>query len=420
MTRQLLIAGGGIGGLAAALACAQAPVLPDHAPISARVFERSAQFEALGAGIQLGPNATRRLRAWGLGDALMAYAAVPNNLVIRSAGTGRELARMTLAGRMDTRYGAPYLCLHRADLQALLLTALQGCANVEIVPNAAVSAFNAVPGGVQASLDAASAAFVAGCLSRSGQALIAADGIWSSLRQQTLADGLAVPTGHLAWRAMPEQLGLPAALRSNDITVWLGPRFHAVSYPVRQAALLNLVVITHASAWPGSAALTGDGSRQPWSHLAPAAALLASVPPLCAALQALLHAAPEWRAWLLAERAPISGPNAMHDTRWAAGRVALLGDSAHPMRPYLAQGAAMAIEDAFELAAQLGPVKAAQWPQALAAYAQARWQRNAAVQARAVRNGQIFHATGWLRAGRDAALRVLGARLLDQAWLYGY
>jgi salicylate hydroxylase len=420
MTRQLLIAGGGIGGLAAALACSQVQAQPGNDPIATQVFERSAQFEAIGAGIQLGPNATRRLQAWGLGDALAASAAVPDSLVIRSAGTGRELARMALAGRMDTRYGAPYLCLHRADLQALLLTALQCRASVEIVPNAAVSGFEVVLGGVQASVDASCAASTAGGLRYAGQALIAADGIWSSLRQQTLADGLAEPTGHMAWRALPEQRALPAALRSNDVTVWLGCRFHAVSYPVRQRALLNIVVITQASVWNGSAAVAGEGPRQQWSHPAPAAALLATAAPLYAGLQDLLHAAADWRIWLLAERRPLSGPQAMQDARWAGGRVALLGDAAHPMRPYLAQGAAMAIEDAYALAAQLGPATAAQWPGALAAYALSRWQRNARVQARAVRNGQLFHAAGLLRAGRDAALQVMGARLLDQPWLYRY
>lgn len=410
---RLLIAGGGIGGLAAALACSQAGARSHGLQIE--LLERTPQFEDAGAGIQLGPNATRRLQAWGLGAALAQYGAFPAALVVRDGEKGGELARLPLGDAIAKQYGAPYACLHRSDLHSLLLDAALQAQAVDCLRDAVVTAWQAVQGGVEVQLVQYGQTAV-----RAGQALVGADGLWSAVRGQCLGDGLAQPTGHLAWRAMVQQARLPLALRSQDISVWLGPQWHGVAYPVRGGDWLNLVVITHASAGANPSAPQAESAPHRWSQDAAAADLLAALPPLPADLHTLLLAMPQWRQWVLCERAPLCGPQGMHDARWAGGRVALLGDAAHPMRPYLAQGAGMAIEDAFELAAQLQPTAAAQWPQALAAYAQARWQRNARVQARATRNGRVFHATGWQRAGRDAALRLLGARLLGQPWLYGY
>jgi salicylate hydroxylase len=191
------------------------------------------------------------------------------------------------------------------------------------------------------------------------------------------------------------------------VTVWLGPRLHVVAYPVRAGELLNVVAVVQGGA---------PGSAQDWDQAGAESELLAAMGPLCAPLRDLVGAMPEWRLWVLQDRPPLAGADEMVN-----GRIALLGDAAHPMRPYLAQGAGMAIEDAAELGRCLAGAKdgAGTVVDALRTYAANRWARCARVQARAERNGRIFHATGLMRWGRDLSLRMLGDRLLDQPWLYG-
>jgi salicylate hydroxylase len=196
-------------------------------------------------------------------------------------------------------------------------------------------------------------------------------------------------------------------LRSQEITAWLGPRLHVVQYPVRSGEWLNVVVIVQGKV---------QGDLQDWDHRSNAEDLQKTLVSACAPLQALTEAIPEWRLWALCDRQPM-GSAAEH----AQGRVCLIGDAAHPMRPYLAQGAGMAIEDAAELGQSLSRVKdgAAEVVQALSQFAQRRWQRNARVQARAIRNGDIFHLSGPAAWARDASMKLLGERLLDVPWLYG-
>ncbi|MDD2926424.1 FAD-dependent monooxygenase, partial [Rhodoferax sp.] len=246
-----------------------------------------------------------------------------------------------------------------------------------------------------------------------GDLLVAADGGWSTLRQQLLHDGTPQPTGHLAYRAMVTQSELPAALRSQQVTAWLGPRMHVVQYPVRGGEWLNVVAIVHGQ-------VQGDMSH--WDHSANAQDLQRAMATACTPLQDVIRAIDHWRLWPLSIRPPMRSAREQ-----AQGRVAFLGDAAHPMVPYLAQGAAMAIEDAATLAKVLsegglfgrstGP--AVDVPALLRRYAELRWQRNAQVQARAIRNGKIFHAIGPIRWGRNLSMRLLGTRLLDQPWLYG-
>lgn len=391
MSRQLLIAGGGIGALAAALASARAGW-------HVRLYEQASVFSEVGAGLQLGPNATRILQDWGLGDALNHVAAFPDRLSVRSAPTGRELARLDLGSSSQQRYGAPYATLHRADLHAMLLHSVSGRAEVRLNLNTPVTAYTDVLDGVQL-------AFADGhCVE--GDALVGADGLWSAVRRQALDDGVAQPTGHLAYRALVRQSDLPLALRSGQVSVWLGPNLHLVSYPVRAGEWLNMVMFVHGKP---------PADVQEWDHAGLRADVLAALDGHCPALTALVEAVPAWRLWALCDRPPLLGPDQM-----VRGRVALLGDAAHPMRPYLAQGAGMAIEDAAELGRCLASVNRphADVPLTLRRYALNRWQRNARVQARAVRNGQIFHATGPLRLARDLSLKLLGHRLLDMPWLY--
>jgi len=239
-----------------------------------------------------------------------------------------------------------------------------------------------------------------------GDALVGADGLWSVVRPRLEDAGAAPrPTGHTAWRGLVQQDALPPALRSNDVRVWLGRRLHALVYPLRRGEILNVVVLAEAAP---------AGDARDWNQATSLDALQQATGACCTALQDYLSAVPTWRAWTLHDRAPLGGPAQM-----AHERIALVGDAAHPMLPYLAQGAGMAIEDAVALAEALRGTDAQAVPAALRRFADARWRRNAQVQARARRNATVFHAAGPLRIARDLAMRTLGARLLDQPWLYG-
>lgn len=396
MQKQVLIAGGGIGGLAAALGSARAGW-------EVRLFERASAFTEIGAGVQIGPNVVRRLQAWGLQGALQAVAAFPGRLRVRSALTGAELAALPLGARAIERYGAAYATIHRADLHGLLLAAVRGLPGVHLNLGLSVQEHAQEGGAVTVRLAHGDGRLV----EVEGDALIGADGLRSGTRARLLGEAPTRASGHLAYRAVVRQDQLPQALHSGDVTAWLGPRLHVVQYPLRRGELLNVVAIRHGRP---------PADLESWDHGANAADLEAALARTCAPLQDLIRAVPQagggWRLWPLLDRPPVAGPHEM-----ARGLVALLGDAAHPMRPYLAQGAGMAIEDAAELQRALA-MHDLEVPLRLTRYALNRWQRNARVQERSRRNGRIFHATGPVRWGRDLALRLLGERLLDVPWLY--
>jgi len=394
--KQVLIAGGGIGGLAAALACTRQGV-----PV--QLWERAAQLGEVGAGIQMGPNVTRILQAWGLDDALRQVAAFPEKLQARDARSGEVLGTLRLGQRAQTLYGAPYATLHRADLQGLLLSAAQAL-GVPIQLGRSLQSWAPTAEGLELCAESGERA--------TADALIGADGVWSGVRQQWRGDAPAPFTGHVAYRALLAQSELPVQWRSHDVTVWMGPRLHVVHYPVRGGEALNIVAIVQAER---------PAQSQDWDAAANASALMHAMGAVSAAnsgavgpdLMARLEAVSNWRQWALHDRAPLTSPHEM-----AGDRVALLGDAAHPMRPYLAQGAGMAIEDALVLSQCLaqgqGDVR-----QRLKAYAEQRWARNARVQARAVRNGRIFHAQGGLAMARNLSMRLMAERVMDVPWLYG-
>jgi salicylate hydroxylase len=419
MMRQALIAGGGIGGLAAALSASRAGW-------GVRLYERAPAFSEVGAGVQLGPNVVRLLHGWGLQDALARVAAFPPRLQVRDAVSGRELGVLPLGERALQKYGAPYATIHRADLHELLLQAVQAQGNVWLKLNTCVASYADSGREVTLQTEAMAASPLAQgpdarpvgaalLLEVEGDALIGADGLWSRVRQLMLGDAPPRVTGHLAYRAMLPQASLPERLRSQQVTVWLGPRLHVVQYPVRCGEWLNVVAIVQGQV---------SGDLQSWDHAANAADLQAATRLTSAPLRDLIEAVtqggsqtgPAWRLWPLCDRPPMNGAH-----QQAQGRVALLGDSAHPMRPYLAQGAGMAIEDAAELGSALAQAldPAFDVPTLLQRYALNRWQRNARVQARSTRNGQIFHAQGPLRWGRDVSMKLLGEKVLDLPWLYG-
>ena len=408
---RILVAGAGIGGLAAALACSRA----GH---HVQVFEKSEPSCEAGAGIQLGPNVTRILQQWGLTQELQNRASFPECLQVRDAATGQQLGRLPLGKTMAARYAAPYATLHRADLHQMLAGAWQGSQGQAPAFGHEVAGFTQDGAAAHLNLTRTDGR----SLDHQGDLIVGADGLWSRVRQVLLGDGAPQDSGHMALRRLIRQSDLPLALRvslhTEDVSVWLGPRLHLVHYPVRGGEWLNLVVIVENPA----ASASGD-----WSQLPGPDELGLHKMGLNASLRALLElpdgaAEPAsasspgspmgWRKWNLFTRPPLQSAQGH-----GHGRVALLGDAAHPMLPYLAQGAGMAIEDAQVLAASLS--RLTDMPNRIQHFAQARWQRNARVQRRAIHNGQIFHASGAMRWGRDVAMRLLGERLLDMPWLYG-
>ena len=391
MTRELLVAGGGIGGLAAAIAARRAGW-------EARLFEQAWVLSEVGAGIQLGPNATRILAEWGLLEGeLRERAFTPQRVRVRDGVDGAELGSLSV-GDMAQRYGAPYLTVHRADLQAALLAAARE-AGMRLHTGRKIERVREQEGCVRATAGPGPEV--------EAEALVAADGLWSEVRAQVVRDGPPERTGHLAYRGLVLQADLPPPLRSREVTVWLAPRMHLVTYPVRGGDVLNAVCVVEGSV---------EGDARDWNQFAVRAELEAALGPVDAQVREQVAAIPEWRLWTLHDRPPVPDANDL-----AQGRIALLGDAAHPMRPYLAQGAGMAIEDARELQRVLAIAdeRVVDVPTAFRRYALNRWQRVARVQARSRRNGTIFHAQGPLRTARNLGLRMLGGRLMDQPWLYG-
>lgn len=380
---DILVAGGGIGGLAAALALSRQGA-------DVQLIEQSAAFSEVGAGIQIGPNVTRILRDWGLEAEVHRVASFPHALVACEARSGHELGRLPLGERAERLYGAPYACIHRADLHQILLQAVQA-RGVPLQLNQRL---------VRVQLEGAQAK----THTEQGQVLqpallVGADGLWSRSRQALCLTDAPRFSGHLAYRGL---IPLPAPVAQPQVTVWMGPRLHIVHYPVQAGRALNVVAIVHGAL---------PSNPQDWDHAAHAAHLLQALGPICHSLQQTLQAVPNWRLWALNDRPPLTSAAQM-----GQGTVALLGDAAHPMRPYLAQGAGMAIEDAQVLAqcwSGAGTVA-----QRVQRYAEQRWSRNARVQAGAIRNGRIFHAHGPVSWGRNLAMGVLGAKVMDVPWLY--
>lgn len=388
------VVGGGIGGLAAALALGQVGV-------NTSLYEQSAKFEEVGAGIGLGPNAIRRLEAWGLGKALREHACMPHELWVRQAEDGRLLGCLPMADAFVARYGAPYLTLHRADLHNCLLQALQHQSSADLALNHRLQSVTQTAHSVELRFENNQAVTHA-------HALLGADGLNSRVRPLVCGDETPVASGHWAYRALLPMQDLPLEWRKPQMGMWLGPALHVVHYPVKGGEWFNVVVLVEATDTAETAGW--DVVRTPAQT---AADLQRAMSTCCPELQALVSMAPLWRAWCLFDRPPVHSA-----AQLARGKVALLGDAAHPMLPYLAQGAGMAIEDAAQLAVQ--------WQhnhlsveERLQRYAQARWQRVAKVQQRASRNGRVFHAQGGLRIARNAAMSLGGAKLMDMPWLYG-
>jgi salicylate hydroxylase len=396
MSAHILIAGAGIGGLAAALALSQIG-------IKVTVLEQADVFGEVGAGVQISPNAYKVLSGWGLGDALLQTANFPQALQVRSATSDKLLGQLELGSQAQTRYGFPFATLLRADLHLLLLNALRQEVDVELYLNAKISQITEV--NQQRILQINPQVTVTTELGDTftADALVGADGLWSSVRQQMLDSSAPHATGHTAWRALLPMVDVPPELQQDTVTAWLDADRHIIAYPVQQGKSLNLVY---------SCENTANNARKALQTTHSLNSLLSKT------LQQVFHLAAQkkaWTRWDLFDRPPLRSSSQMAHP--AHPRIALLGDAAHPMLPYLAQGAAMALEDAQALAVAVSK-NPNDLASALQLYAQTRWQRNAKVQIRAARNGQIFHAKPPVSWARDAAMMVLGEKLLDSPWLY--
>jgi salicylate hydroxylase len=384
----VLIAGAGIGGLTAALAMARQGI-----PVT--LFDQAERLEEAGAGIQLSPNATRVLIALGLADRIAAAIVVPEAVRLRAGGSGRDIAIMPLGA--EAAHGAPYWVVHRADLQSALLAAVAGDAGITLKLGARIDGFVPGPQGVTAKVSSREET-----AEHHGRALIGADGLWSRLRESLGARMAARYAGRTAWRALVPADALPASLRGREVNLWMGQGGHLVHYPVRAGATVNIVAVT-----------SDDWQSTQWSTAADRDEVLARFPPRLWAAQAreLLATPQRWQKWALYDRRPA--------TDWGNGPFTLLGDAAHPMLPFLAQGAAMAIEDAFVLAGALA--RFADDPaRALRDYERQRQPRTARVQRAARRNDKVYHLGGAAAVVRDAALAALGGRrlLAQYDWIY--
>jgi salicylate hydroxylase len=390
----VLIAGAGIGGLTAALALAQRG-------FEVAVFEQAERLEEIGAGIQLSPNAARVLIALGLRERLARRAVAPQELRVMSARGARVLARAPLAAGA-VQGDAPYWMIHRGDLQAALLEAVRADAAITLHLGARVDDF--VPDEDGVTISAAGG--------HRGCALIAADGLWSRLRARLGHRDVPRFARRVAWRALVPADAVPPEARAPAVTLWFDGDNHLVHYPVRGGDLVNVVAI-----------VGGDWREAGWNAPGERAEILARYgaatwPP---AARTVLAAAPQWHKWALYDRLPIGEAGADTGAAWGRGAVTLLGDAAHPMLPYLAQGAAMAIEDAWVLARALAEQRD-DVPAALRGYERERHGRTARVQHAAHRTGMVYHLGGAAALLRRLALAAMGGRRLIARydWIYGW
>lgn len=382
------IIGGGIGGIAAALALAR------HGAGQVEVFEGAPALAEVGAGLQISPNGVRVLEALGLGPAAAAVASAPAAVELIDHARGRPVARVPLGETARRRYGHPYWQFHRADLLSVLAEAareagipLRTGASAEVTGTAEAPAI---------ALDGREGA-------EPFDAVIAADGVRSPTRAAWFAGTPARFTGHVAWRGLVPARHL-AAPPAETTTVRMAPGRHLVTYPLRGGSLVNFVAVEERASW------TAEG----WTHPDDPAALARAFAGGGPATDALLGAVQETFLWGLFDHPPVP--------RWNQGRIALLGDACHPMLPFLAQGATMALEDAWVLADALA--RAPDPAAGLAAYADRRQARAGRVQAAAARNGRVFHLGQPLQGAARLALRLASGaaptRLLARFdWLYG-
>jgi len=385
-SEPVLIVGGGIGGLTTALAL-------ERQGIPSQVIEQAAEFKEIGAGIQIGPNAFWMLERLGLVAPISALAVFPNNLIMRDSMTGEEVTRISLGDAFRKRFHHPYALIHRADLLNVLLDACRKSKLIRLDASQKVV-------DVEQSNDGVTVKTASGNTYR-GAALIGADGLWSTIRQIVVGDGKPKPAGHITYRAVLPRSEVPEEYRWWDMAFWAGEKVHLVLYPLRTGDLYNLVAVFQSSRY-----------EEGWDSFGDPAELHERFAGKCAPVRMLLDKIESWRMWVLCDRPPIK--------EWSKGRITLLGDAAHPMLQYLAQGACMSIEDAVCLADKVVAAKG-DYASAFQAYQNARYLRTGRVQIMARIYGEFYHAGGVAKELRNL---MLGGRTPEDAmagmdWLYG-
>lgn len=384
---RIVIAGGGIGGLATAIGLAQKG-------FASVVLEKSRKLGEIGAGIQLGPNAFHAFDYLGVGDAARAMAVYIDNLRLMDAIAGDEITRIPLGEEFRKRMGNPYAVVHRGDLHGVFLRACEDHPLVTLRTSAEVVDYRQDGATVTAVL--------ANGEEETGMALIGADGLWSNIRARVIGDGPPRVSGHTTYRSVIPTEDMPEDLRWNAATLWAGPRCHIVHYPLSGWKNFNLVVTYHNDAPEPVAGqpVTHDEVRRGFEHVAPVA-------------RQIIDKGQDWKLWVLCDREPAAN--------WVDGHVALLGDAAHPQLQYLAQGACMAMEDAVALAHQM-EATGGNVERALGAYQEMRRLRTARIQLQSRAVGEhVYHPDGAHAQLRNAIMRAKSAEdwYDTMAWLYG-
>ncbi len=367
----ILIAGGGIGGLATALALSQRGR-------RSHVLEQAVEFGELGAGIQLGPNVFRMFELLGLTASISELAFFPENLIMRDGLDGREIARLPVGGdAFRARFKYPYGVIYRADLLQVLLDACKRSPLITLSPRRMVVGFDDSGGCVKAMTEDGGVV--------EGSALIGADGLWSKLRAEVVGDGKPRVSGHIAYRAVLPIRDVPEEHRPNSVVLWAGPKTHLVHYPLRRGEIFNLVAVFHSHRYEEGWHVFGDTDE-----------LMERFAAAHPTVRMLLGKINQWKMWVLCDREPVR--------HWTRGRVTLLGDAAHPMLQYLAQGACMAIEDAVVLAHEVAAA-GGDCAAAFEAYNQQRYLRTARVQLYSRMYGEFYHASGVTAEVRNELLK---------------
>ena len=382
---NLLVAGGGIGGLAAAYVLGRS----GH---DVTVLEQAATFGEIGAGIQLGPNIFRMFEYLGLTEAVSRVAFFPPGLGMNDVRTGEKVVRVPLGEAALATYGYPYGVIYRVDLHQALLEACRALPNVKLRTSSKVESFEQDASRVNAR--------ITGGETLQGDALIGADGLWSRIRERVVGDGKPRVSGHIAYRAVLKREDVPQHLWNDDVLLWGGEKTHLVHYPLRRGELFNLVAVFHSDRYDEGWNTFGDTGElnERFSRAVPQ-------------VKELLSKIQTWKMWVLCDREPVKN--------WSDRRVTLLGDAAHPMLQYLAQGAGQAIEDAVVLGEALrfagGDVA-----QAFQDYQQARYLRTGRVQLTARFYGDIYHASGVQRELRNQLFRggKESAGFAGLKWMY--
>jgi salicylate hydroxylase len=381
----VLVVGGGIGGLSTALALSRKDI-----PV--QVLEQAPEFKEIGAGIQLGPNVFRMFEVLGLTKQMFHWCAFPEGLEFRDSITGETIVDQKIDQRFHDKYHAPYGVIHRADMLNVILDACKQSNLIKLAISQKVIAIDDTGSGVTVRTESGE--------TFQGASLVGCDGLWSTVREKIVGDGKPVVSGHIAYRAVLPTSEWPAEYRLPKMIVWCGEKTHLVHYPLRRGELFNLVAVFHS-----------DRYEEGWDTFGDPEELHARFADKCEAVRTLLQKVNAWKMWVLCDRPAIKN--------WTKGRITLLGDAAHPMLQYLAQGGNTAMEDAVCLANQVEAM-AGDHAAAFKKYQELRYLRTARVQLMARVFGEIYHASGVNRELRNKVLREWTEQGgVDMSWLYG-